>query len=92
ALHLMMEDNAYGLSKRLVTVSTAGVVPAIDRMKDYTDASLAISLHAPNDELRNQIVPVNKKYPIRELLRSVKDYMASLPDKRVPVVEYTLIA
>ena len=92
ALHLMMEDNAYGLSKRRVTVSTAGVVPAIDRMKDYTDASLAISLHAPNDELRNQIVPVNKKYPIRELLRSVKDYMASLPDKRVPVVEYTLIA
>lgn len=92
ALSLMMEDNAYGLSKRRVTISTAGVVPAIDRLKDYTDASLAVSLHAPNDELRNEIVPINRKYPIRELLRSVSDYMASLPDKRVPVIEYTLIA
>lgn len=92
ALSLMMEDNAYGLSKRRVTISTAGVVPAIDKLKDYTDASLAVSLHAPNDELRNQIVPVNKKYPIKELLRSVADYMASLPDKRVPIIEYTLIA
>jgi 23S rRNA (adenine2503-C2)-methyltransferase len=92
ALSLMMEDNAYGLSKRRVTISTAGVVPAIDRLKDFTDASLAVSLHAPNDELRNQIVPLNKKYPIKELLRSVRDYMASLPDKRVPVIEYTLIA
>ncbi|WP_058023173.1 23S rRNA (adenine(2503)-C(2))-methyltransferase RlmN [Pseudohongiella spirulinae] len=92
ALSLMMEDNAYGLSKRRVTISTAGVVPAIDRLKDYTDASLAVSLHAPNDALRNEIVPINKKYPIRELLRSVKDYMSSLPDKRVPVIEYTLIA
>jgi len=92
ALSLMMEDNAYGLSKRRVTISTAGVVPAINKLKDFTDASLAVSLHAPNDELRNQIVPVNRKYPIRELLRSVADYMASLPDKRVPVIEYTLIA
>ncbi|MEX0740915.1 MAG: 23S rRNA (adenine(2503)-C(2))-methyltransferase RlmN [Pseudohongiella sp.] len=91
-LSLMMEDNAYGLSKRRVTISTAGVVPAINRLKDYTDASLAISLHAPNDELRNQIVPVNRKYPIKMLLNSVSDYMASLPDKRVPIIEYTLIA
>ena len=91
-LSLMMEDNAYGLSKRRVTISTAGVVPAINRLKDHTDASLAISLHAPNDELRNQIVPVNRKYPIQMLLKSVSDYMASLPDKRVPIIEYTLIA
>lgn len=91
-LSLMMEDNAYGLSKRRVTISTAGVVPAINRLKDFTDASLAISLHAPNDELRNQIVPVNRKYPIQMLLKSVSDYMASLPDKRVPIIEYTLIA
>jgi 23S rRNA (adenine2503-C2)-methyltransferase len=91
-LSLMMEDNAYGLSKRRVTISTAGVVPAINRLKDHTDASLAISLHAPNDELRNQIVPVNRKYPIKMLLQSVSDYMASLPDKRVPIIEYTLIA
>jgi len=92
ALSLMMDDNAYGLSKRRVTISTAGVVPAIDKLKYHTDASLAVSLHAPNDELRNQIVPVNRKYPISELLRSVADYMASLPDKRVPVIEYTLIS
>jgi 23S rRNA (adenine2503-C2)-methyltransferase len=92
ALNIMMEDCAYGLSKRKVTISTSGVVPAIDRLKDYTDASLAISLHAPNDELRSQIMPINKKYPIAELMRSVKGYMASLSDKRVPVIEYTMIA
>ncbi len=92
AISLMMEDCAYGLSKRKVTISTSGVVPAIDRLKDYTDASLAVSLHAPNDELRNELVPINKKYPIAELLRSVKGYMASLSDARVPVIEYTMIA
>ena len=92
ALGIMMDDCAYGLSKRKVTISTSGVVPAIDRLKDYTDASLAVSLHAPNDELRSQIVPINKKYPIKELLRSVQSYMDSLSDKRVPVIEYTLIA
>jgi len=92
AVSIMMEDCAFGLSKRKVTISTSGVVPAIDRLKDFTDASLAISLHAPNDELRSQIMPINKKYPIAELLRSVTGYMASLGDKRVPVIEYTLIA
>jgi 23S rRNA (adenine2503-C2)-methyltransferase len=92
ALSIMMEDSAYGLSKRKVTISTSGVVPAIDRLKDYTDASLAISLHAPNDELRSSIMPINKKYPIKELLRSIDGYMESLSDKRVPVFEYTLIA
>jgi len=92
ALSLMMEDNAYGLSKRRVTISTSGVVPALDRLKDYTDASLAISLHAPNDELRNELVPINRKYPIQQLLASASRYMAGLGDKRVPVIEYTLIA
>lgn len=92
ALSLMMEDCAYGLSKRKVTISTSGVVPAIDRLKDYTDASIAVSLHAPNDALRSEIVPINKKYPIAMLLESVKGYMASLNDKRVPVIEYTLIS
>ncbi|MDD9888994.1 MAG: 23S rRNA (adenine(2503)-C(2))-methyltransferase RlmN [Gammaproteobacteria bacterium] len=91
AVDIMMDDCAFGLSKRKVTISTSGVVPAIDKMKDYTDASIAISLHAPNDELRSQIMPINKKYPIAELIRSVKEYMASLPDRRVPVIEYTLI-
>ncbi len=92
AISLMMDDLAYGLSKRKVTVSTSGVVPALERMKDYTDASLAISLHAPNDELRSQIMPINKKYPIAQLLDAARGYMASLQDKRVPVIEYTLIA
>ena len=92
ALSLMMEDLAYGLSKRRVTISTSGVVPALDRLKDYTDASLAISLHAPNDELRNVLVPINRKYPIKELLRSAADYMSTLGERRVPVIEYTLIA
>lgn len=92
AISLMMEDCAYGLSKRKVTISTSGVVPAINKLKDHTDASLAISLHAPNDELRSQLVPINKKYPIAELLQSVRDYMSTLGDKRVAVIEYTLIA
>lgn len=92
AVSLMMEDCAYGLSKRKVTISTSGVVPAIDKLKDHTDASIAVSLHAPNDALRSEIVPINKKYPIAMLLESVQGYMNSLNDKRVPVIEYTLIA
>lgn len=92
ALTLMMEDNAYGLSKRRVTLSTAGVVPALDRLGEVTDASLAISLHAPNDELRNQLVPINKKYPIAMLLNSAKRYIEGLPDNRRKItIEYTLI-
>ena len=92
AVGLMMEDLAYGLSKRRVTISTSGVVPAIERLKDYTDASLALSLHAPNDQLRSEIMPINRRYPIRKLLDAVQGYMDSLPDKRVPVIEYTLIS
>jgi 23S rRNA (adenine2503-C2)-methyltransferase len=92
AISLMMEDNCYGLSKRRVTISTSGVVPAIRRLREYTDASLAVSLHAPNDELRNQIVPINRKYPIKELLASVKEYLDSLTDSRVATVEYILIS
>jgi len=92
AVNLMMEDLAYGLSKRRVTISTSGVVPAIEKLKEYTDASLAISLHAPNDQLRSEIMPINRRYPIEQLLEAVRGYMDSLPDKRVPVIEYTLIA
>ncbi len=92
AMNLMMHDCAYGLSKRRVTLSTAGVVPALDKLADVTDVSLAISLHAPNDELRNQLVPLNRKYPIAELLRSAQGYLAKLPDKRRKItLEYTLI-
>ncbi|WP_419813372.1 23S rRNA (adenine(2503)-C(2))-methyltransferase RlmN [Bacterioplanoides sp.] len=91
AMALMMEDNAYGLSKRRVTLSTSGVVPQIDRLGEITDVSLAISLHAPNDELRNQLVPLNKKYPIKELIASVNRYLDKLPDRRKATIEYTLI-
>jgi 23S rRNA (adenine2503-C2)-methyltransferase len=92
AVDLMMDDNAYGLSKRRVTISTSGVVPAIKRLHEFTDASLALSLHAPNDELRDQIVPINRKYPIKELLASVKGYLDQLPDSRVATIEYILIS
>ena len=92
AVNLMMEDNCYGLSKRRVTISTSGVVPAILRLSEFTDASLALSLHAPNDDLRSQIVPINRKYPIKELLASVKQYMDSLTDSRVATIEYILIS
>lgn len=92
SMHLMMHDNCYGLSKRRVTLSTSGLVPALDKLGQYTDACLAISLHAPNDELRNQLVPLNKKYPIAELLASAKRYIEGLPDThRKITIEYTLI-
>ncbi|MEE2749663.1 MAG: 23S rRNA (adenine(2503)-C(2))-methyltransferase RlmN, partial [Pseudomonadota bacterium] len=91
AMHLMMDDNAYGLSKRRVTLSTSGVVPMIDRLGDVTDVSLAISLHAPNDELRNELVPLNKKFPLSELIAATNRYLKKLPDKRKATIEYTLI-
>ncbi len=93
AMDLMLEDLAYGLSKRRVTLSTSGVVPALDRLAGVSEVSLAVSLHAPNDELRNELVPINRKYPIAELLESCRNYMAVQSDQsRVVTVEYTLIA
>lgn len=93
AMDLMTDDLAYGLSKRKVTLSTSGVVPALDRLAGFTDVSLAISLHAPNDELRNQIVPINRRYPIQQLLQSARDYLNAQSDrKRVVTIEYTLMA
>lgn len=92
AIQLMLDDHAYGLSKRRVTLSTSGVVPMLDQLGKHTDVSLAVSLHAPNDALRNELVPINKKYPIAMLLASVKGYLAGLPDKhRSATIEYTLI-
>jgi 23S rRNA (adenine2503-C2)-methyltransferase len=92
SMNLMMHDNAYGLSKRRVTLSTSGVVPQLDRLSQYTDACLAISLHAPNDELRNELVPINRKYPIAMLLDSAQRYIESMPDNhRKITIEYTLI-
>jgi 23S rRNA (adenine2503-C2)-methyltransferase len=93
AMDLMLEDLAYGLSKRRVTLSTSGVVPALDRLAKVSEVSLAISLHAPNDELRNELVPINRKYPIAMLLESARNYIAAQRDtKRVVTIEYTLIA
>jgi 23S rRNA (adenine2503-C2)-methyltransferase len=92
SMNLMMHDNAYGISKRRVTLSTSGVVPQLDRLSKYTDACLAISLHAPNDELRNELVPINRKYPIAMLLDSAKRYIEAMPDThRKITIEYTLI-
>jgi len=93
AMNIMLDDFAYGLSKRRVTLSTSGVVPALDRLADVSDVSLAISLHAPNDALRNELVPINRKYPIAELLAACRRYMDKQTDThRVTTVEYTLIA
>lgn len=92
SMNLMMHDNCYGLSKRRVTLSTSGVVPALDKLGEHTDACLAVSLHAPNDELRNELVPINKKYPIAMLLDSAQRYIEGLPDnRRKMTIEYTLI-
>lgn len=93
AMDLMLDDLGYGLSKRRVTLSTSGVVPALDELAKVSEVSLAISLHAPNDALRNELVPINRKYPIKVLLESCRNYMAAQADKsRVVTIEYTLIA
>ena len=91
AMDLMMDDNAYGLSKRKVTLSTSGLVPQIDKLSEVSNVALTISLHAPNDALRDQLVPINKKYPIQDLLDSVKRYVDNCEDKRVTTIEYILI-
>ncbi len=92
AMNLMMHDNCYGISKRRVTLSTSGVVPALDKLSAVTDVSLAISLHAPNDAIRNELVPINKKYPIAKLLDAAQRYIDAMPDnRRKMTIEYTLI-
>lgn len=92
AMDLMMDDLAFGLSKRRVTLSTSGVVPALDKLADQIDVALAISLHAPDDELRNEIVPINKKYPIDVLLNSVRGYIAnSNANSGKVTIEYVML-
>ncbi len=90
AMSLMLDDEAYGLSKRRVTLSTSGVVPAMKRLKEVSDVSLAVSLHAPNDELRNQIVPINRKYPIKELMQACMNYVADEPRRKI-TFEYVML-
>ncbi|MEJ0004304.1 MAG: 23S rRNA (adenine(2503)-C(2))-methyltransferase RlmN [Pararobbsia sp.] len=79
ALRLMLDDNAYGLSRRRVTVSTSGVVPMMDRLGAEVPVALAVSLHAPNDALRDELVPLNRKYPLRELMSACRRYLSVAP-------------
>lgn len=90
ASNLMMDDFAYGLSKRRVTLSTSGVIPALDRLAEVSDMSLAVSLHAPTDALRDELVPINRKYPIRELLAACKRYIGKEGRRKV-TVEYVML-
>lgn len=79
ALNLMLDDNAYGLSRRRVTVSTSGIVPAMDRLREACPTALAVSLHASNDALRDQLVPINQKYPLCELMAACQRYLERAP-------------
>lgn len=88
---ILMDDNAYGLSKRRVTISTAGVVPAIDMIKAELDVSLAISLHAPNNALRDELVPINKKYPLEMLMPALNRYVEGGHSKKHVTVEYVML-
>ena len=79
ALRLMLDDNAYGLSRRRVTVSTSGIVPAMDRLAAACPVALAVSLHAPTDGLRDKLVPINRKYPLAELMAACRRYLVHAP-------------
>ncbi|MDH3638023.1 MAG: 23S rRNA (adenine(2503)-C(2))-methyltransferase RlmN [Gammaproteobacteria bacterium] len=91
AMRVMLDDFGYGFSRRRVTLSTAGVVPAIYKLKNACPVSLAVSLHAPNDTLRNQLVPLNKKYPIARLMEACRAYVADEARARV-TFEYVMLA
>ena len=91
AMKLMLDDNAYGLSKRRVTLSTSGVVPALDRLRDEMDVALALSLHAGNDQLRDKLVPINKKYPLKVLMDACKRYMKGKAARERITIEYVML-
>lgn len=91
AIRIMMDDNAYGLGKRKVTVSTAGIVPKIDKLRDELDVNLAVSLHAPNDEIRNQLVPLNRRYPIAELMQACRRFIEDKNRKHTITFEYVML-
>jgi 23S rRNA (adenine2503-C2)-methyltransferase len=90
AMSVMRDDLGYGLANKRVTLSTAGMVPMIDRLGEESDVSLAVSLHAPSDELRTQLVPLNKKYPIAELMAACERYVRRKPRASI-TFEYTLM-
>jgi 23S rRNA (adenine2503-C2)-methyltransferase len=91
AINILLDDMAYGLSRRRVTVSTAGLVPLIDRLREANPVSLAVSLHAPNDAMRSELVPLNRKYPIADLLDACRRYVADEPRRKV-TFEYVMLA
>jgi 23S rRNA (adenine2503-C2)-methyltransferase len=91
AMDLMMDDLAYGLSKRRVTISTSGVVPALERLSKQIDVALALSLHAPTNDLRDILVPINKKYPIEVLMPAVMDYLEGSKASEKVTIEYVMI-
>ncbi len=91
AIRVLLDDLGYGLSKRRVTVSTSGLVPFMDRLKDTVDTALAVSLHAPDDELRNELVPINRKYPVKELMAACRRYTQD-KERHVQIVyEYVML-
>jgi len=90
AMRIMLDDNGYGLSRRRVTLSTSGIVPAIDRLAAELPVALAVSLHAPEDELRDRLVPINRKYPLKELMAACKRYIKVAPRDFV-TFEYVLL-
>ena len=94
SMRLMLDDFAYGMSKRRVTLSTSGVVPKIDQLAQDIDVALAISLHAPNDELRNELVPINKKYPLQQLIAACQRYLTkdgNESSRRHVTIEYVML-
>lgn len=91
ALSLMLDDHAYGLSRRRVTVSTSGIVPAMDRLREVQPVALAVSLHAPNDALRDRLVPINRKYPLKALMAACKRYLEHAPRDFI-TFEYVMLA
>jgi 23S rRNA (adenine2503-C2)-methyltransferase len=91
AIDILQDDFGFGLSKRRVTVSTSGLVPFMDRLREDCDTALAVSLHAPTDELRNQLVPINRKYPLVELMAACRRYTAGKERKMHIVYEYVML-
>ncbi len=83
AMSIMQHDNAYMISKYRLTLSTSGIVPAIKRLREYTNASLAVSLHAPDNALRDQLMPINRKYPLEQLIPACRDYFAKEPRRKI---------
>jgi 23S rRNA (adenine2503-C2)-methyltransferase len=90
AMDIMLDDFAYGLSRRRVTLSTSGIVPALERLRERCPVALAVSLHAPNDDLRDEIVPINRKYPLAELLAACRRYLDTAPRDFV-TFEYVML-